>query len=171
MILIDPIPKMVQRKPLPRVSDDMADLFRPSAPGTPPQSAPDYVLNPLTLYRMARKEVPEKHAPEKFPRPNTVSPPQPASGVSHDASQTTSQAVVERVSETCDSLEQATFDELQMLFTSDLGWTCQPVGTAMGSGADDAGFFLGISDPQRVHGQIAQGLELWMPNNEWDGIT
>lgn len=35
-----------------------------SAPGTPPQSAPDYVLNPLSIFRMARKEIPEGHAPE-----------------------------------------------------------------------------------------------------------
>jgi hypothetical protein len=37
----------------------------PSAPGTPTQTAPDYVLHPLSIYRMARKTIPEKHAPEK----------------------------------------------------------------------------------------------------------
>lgn len=36
-----------------------------SQPGTPVQSAPDYVLNPLSIYRMARKGISEKHAPEK----------------------------------------------------------------------------------------------------------
>ena len=38
-----------------------------SQPGSPVQSAPDYVLNPLSIYRMARKGIPEKHAPEKQP--------------------------------------------------------------------------------------------------------
>lgn len=36
-----------------------------SEPGTPVQSAPDYVLNPLSIYRMARKTITEKHAPER----------------------------------------------------------------------------------------------------------
>lgn len=38
----------------------------PTAPGTPVQATPDYVLNPLAIYRLARKAVPEneKHAPE-----------------------------------------------------------------------------------------------------------
>ena len=43
-----------------------------SAPGTPVQSAPDYVLNALSIYRMARNAIPEKHAPEK--QPNASSP-------------------------------------------------------------------------------------------------
>ena len=44
-----------------------------SALGTPVQSAPDYVLNPLSIYRMARRTIPEKHAPER--QPNATSPP------------------------------------------------------------------------------------------------
>jgi hypothetical protein len=39
-----------------------------SAPGTPVQSAPDYILNPLSIYRLARKSIPEKHAPERQPQ-------------------------------------------------------------------------------------------------------
>ncbi|KAG9249616.1 uncharacterized protein F5Z01DRAFT_473842 [Emericellopsis atlantica] len=38
-----------------------------SMPGTPPQSAPDYVLNPLSIFRMARHSIPEGHAPENAP--------------------------------------------------------------------------------------------------------
>lgn len=53
--------------PLPNVilDDPYLALFNGgSAPGTPPQTAPDYVLNPLSIYRMARNEIPERHAPE-----------------------------------------------------------------------------------------------------------
>ena len=40
-----------------------------SMPGTPPQSAPDYmyVLNPLFIFRMARHSILEGHAPENAP--------------------------------------------------------------------------------------------------------
>lgn len=47
---------------------DAADEEERSQPGTPVQSAPDYVLNPLSIYRMARKNIIEKHAPEKQKR-------------------------------------------------------------------------------------------------------
>jgi hypothetical protein len=36
-------------------------------PGVPPQSAPDYVLNPLSIFRMARARIPEGHSPESTP--------------------------------------------------------------------------------------------------------
>ena len=45
--------------------DDLESSPSPSPTGTPAQSAPDYVLHPLSIYRMARKGIPEKHAPEK----------------------------------------------------------------------------------------------------------
>ena len=48
-----------------------------SAPGTPVQSAPDYVLNPLSIYRMARKNITEKHAPEKQPNASSVAATSP----------------------------------------------------------------------------------------------
>ncbi|KIX03800.1 uncharacterized protein Z518_07353 [Rhinocladiella mackenziei CBS 650.93] len=51
------------------MESDEAVAYSSTAPGTPAQSAPDYVLHPLSIYRMARKSIPEKHAPEK-----TVSP-------------------------------------------------------------------------------------------------
>lgn len=60
--------------PLPNVilDDPYLALFNSrTVPGTPPQAAPDYVLNPLSIYRMARNEIPERHAPE-----STVSPAQ-----------------------------------------------------------------------------------------------
>lgn len=45
---------------------------------TPAQSAPDYVLNPLTIFRMARKSILERHAPE---RADTTSVPKVKSAV------------------------------------------------------------------------------------------
>ncbi|SMR63451.1 unnamed protein product [Zymoseptoria tritici ST99CH_1A5] len=50
-----------------------------SQPGTPAQSAPDYILNPLSIYRLARKNIPEKHAPERHHQTTfatTSNPPQ-----------------------------------------------------------------------------------------------
>lgn len=85
---------------------------RSSPAGVPAQSAPDYVLNPLTIYRMARRTIPERHAPERIASASTqidISPP---------------------------ALTGA--DEL-MLFTSDLGWTWQPAETAMDSGLEHTG--------------------------------
>jgi hypothetical protein len=42
---------------------------RPSIPGSPVQMTPEYVLNPLAIYRMARRTVHEKHAPEESTSP------------------------------------------------------------------------------------------------------
>ncbi|VUC24396.1 unnamed protein product [Clonostachys rosea] len=53
--------------PLPNVILDdpyLARLTRESVHGTPSQAAPDYVLNPLSIYRMARNQIPERHQPE-----------------------------------------------------------------------------------------------------------
>ncbi|KAL2783593.1 fungal-specific transcription factor domain-containing protein [Aspergillus keveii] len=109
---------IVPDEPYPPDPDDVAG--RQSPPGTPAQSAPDYVLNPLTIYRMARRTIPERHAPEKiastssttggnFAEVNDISPP------------------------------TLTGEDELMLFTSDLGWTWQPAETAIGSGPDHTG--------------------------------
>lgn len=42
---------------------------RPSIPGSPVQMTPEYVLNPLAIFRMARRTVHEKHAPEESTSP------------------------------------------------------------------------------------------------------
>lgn len=42
---------------------------RPSIPGSPVQMTPEYFLNPLAIYRMARRSVQEKHAPEESTSP------------------------------------------------------------------------------------------------------
>ncbi|KAL4904207.1 hypothetical protein BDW74DRAFT_185831 [Aspergillus multicolor] len=82
---------------------------RQSPAGIPAQSAPDYVLNPLTIYRMARRAIPERHAPERIVSVSM--------GPTLDISPPTFTGV----------------DELS-LFTSDLGWTWQPAETAVDSG-------------------------------------
>jgi hypothetical protein len=55
----------------------------PSAPGTPTQTAPDYVLHPLSIYRMARKTISEKHAPEKTSPAATHTSPDSATAQVH----------------------------------------------------------------------------------------
>ncbi|KAL3470370.1 fungal-specific transcription factor domain-containing protein [Aspergillus californicus] len=88
-----------------------------SPPGTPAQSAPDYVLNPLTIYRMARRTIPERHAPERIA---------PSTGGSASQVNDISPPMLTGA------------DEL-MLFTSDLGWAWQPAETAIDSGPEHTG--------------------------------
>ncbi|RSL85124.1 hypothetical protein CEP51_003517 [Fusarium floridanum] len=45
-----------------------------SVPGSPSQSTPDSLLNPLSLYRLARKEVSDKGHLDKAPRPDQQDP-------------------------------------------------------------------------------------------------
>jgi hypothetical protein len=112
-----------------------------SVPGTPVQSAPDYVLNPLSIFRMARKSIPERHAPEKATpssapnsaRPDSNADAYPLSVDPIDHTQTPSTHTNEP--ESC----QASLEELQTLFMSDLGWAWQPADTAVGSGIEAAG--------------------------------
>lgn len=52
-----------------RMNNSLTTFETSSVPGTPAQSTPEYVLNPLSIYRMARKAVHEKHAPERVRRP------------------------------------------------------------------------------------------------------
>ncbi|KAJ5151336.1 uncharacterized protein N7482_010588 [Penicillium canariense] len=131
-----------------------------SVPGTPVQSAPDYVLNPLSIFRMARKSIPERHAPEKATTssaPNSTKPdsstdvdprtdgqlePNLETGASHDPEL---------------ELGQASLEELQTLFMSDLGWAWQPADTAVGSGIETAGLLPWAG------GYAATQGEPWVP--------
>lgn len=59
--------------PLPNVVLDdpylaLLDKNRRDVPESSPQSAPDLVLNPLSIFRMARSHIPEGHALESAPR-------------------------------------------------------------------------------------------------------
>lgn len=109
-----------------------------SLPGTPVQSAPDYVLNPLSIFRMARKSIPERHAPEKAGFLSTPNKVLPESG----GDQTPSGPVGDghlRSDSAAPEFGQASLEELQTLFMSDLGWAWQPADTAVGSGIDETG--------------------------------
>jgi hypothetical protein len=108
--------------------------------GTPPQSAPDYVLNPLTIFRMARKSIPERHAPETArtsSAPNSVIP-----DTNVDVERCSGTFTLKSSSVNASDrrhVGQASLEELQNLFMSDLGWAWQPADTAVGSGTEGAG--------------------------------
>ncbi|KAL4898550.1 fungal-specific transcription factor domain-containing protein [Aspergillus ambiguus] len=112
-----------------------------SVPGTPVQSAPDYVLNPLSIFRMARKQIPERHAPEKAATSSTPNSARPESNADTDRPSATS--TIEDNPTTCLSNDsetgQSSIEALQTLFMSDLGWAWQPADTAVGSGIEGAG--------------------------------
>lgn len=57
----------IQRQPHAVLNDPYLESFGPGRSdesGPPLQAAPDYVLNPLSIFRMARNDIPERHAPE-----------------------------------------------------------------------------------------------------------
>ncbi|KAJ5369212.1 uncharacterized protein N7496_008972 [Penicillium cataractarum] len=113
-----------------------------SVPGTPVQSAPDYVLNPLSIFRMARKSIPERHAPEKAATSSAPNSAKPNSTTDTDppSSGAMQQGVDTGTSHDPElGLGQASLEELQTLFMSDLGWAWQPADTAVGSGIEAAG--------------------------------
>lgn len=107
---------------------------------TPVQSAPDYVLNPLTIFRMARKSIPERHAPE---RASTASAPTSAISENRvDAVRSPCEVISDSQADNGPAglrADQASLEELQTLFMSDLGWAWQPADTAVGSGTEGAG--------------------------------
>jgi hypothetical protein len=112
-----------------------------SLPGTPIQSAPDYVLNPLSIFRMARKSIPERHAPEKATTSSAPNSARPDSSADIDKSPIDQMDKVHTANAVPNEHEtnQASLEELQTLFTSDLGWAWQPADTAVGSGIETAG--------------------------------
>ena len=157
---------IVPDEPYPSAETDGVES---SAPGTPVQSAPDYVLNPLSIYRMARKAIPEKHAPEK--QPNATSPSTSSASRSTLQRRATLQHVplegvpeshVQSTATQVDTSwaagEQSGFDDLLSLFTSDpSGWTWQPSDTAMGSQNESNGL------PPWEPTYVDQQLDAWMP--------
>ncbi|KAJ5084951.1 hypothetical protein NUU61_009530 [Penicillium alfredii] len=113
-----------------------------SLPGTPVQSAPDYVLNPLSIFRMARKSIPERRAPEKAGTSSAPNSVQPESGTDVDQSSGGWNDTRELGTNPYDNDSgRSSLEELQTLFMSDLGWAWQPAETAVGSGIDEAGLF------------------------------
>ncbi|RMY16767.1 hypothetical protein D0868_00127 [Hortaea werneckii] len=109
--------------------DQDQDEEQRTAPGTPVQSTPEYVLNPLSIYRMARKSIPEKYAPEKIPSPNT-SGQQMSHDVPGDPSSIPAPAAAGPDS----------FQDILSLFTEDPSrWDWQPSETVVGSHDDSFG--------------------------------
>ena len=92
--------------------EDSGDADEPSPLGTPTQTAPDYKLNPLSIYRMARKHIPEKHAPERF------SIGTPGTGLLSISGPSSVHSSANYPSPDLDA-------ELETLLTSDIGWMWQ----------------------------------------------
>lgn len=139
-----------------------------SAPGTPAQSAPDYILNPLSIYNLARKSIPEKHAPQRQPQsihpqscPSTFTRPTPNRESSEQkfyAPPNDQSTIAPELRTEVIPPDQINFDELQSLFTSDpTGWTWQPAETAVGSRNEAAG--LPPWESTSLEGQ----LDAWLP--------
>ncbi|KAJ5243522.1 uncharacterized protein N7469_001849, partial [Penicillium citrinum] len=108
-------------------------------PGTPVQSTPDYVLNPLSIFRMARKSIPERHAPESAGSSSAPNSTRPDSMPDLDQSVGENGEGAQGNSTNDNAIHQGSLEELQTLFMSDLGWAWQPAETAVGSGIDGAG--------------------------------
>ncbi|CAG8923331.1 unnamed protein product [Penicillium salamii] len=138
----------------PNKADDPSELSLEP----PVQSAPDYVLNPLTIFRMARKSIPERHAPE------TVRTSSAPSSTLYDQSgdfdnPSCGASSKSRSGETAiePGLSHASLEELQNLFMSDLGWAWQPADTAVGSGTEGAGLLPWAG------GYPSAQTESWLP--------
>jgi hypothetical protein len=92
---------------------------------------------------MARKSIPERHAPEKAATssaPNSAKP-NSAADVDPPSVGPLQQGDIEAGTSNDQEfgLGQASLEELQTLFMSDLGWAWQPADTAVGSGIEAAG--------------------------------
>lgn len=107
---------------------------------------------------MARKSIPERHAPEKAgtsSAPNSARPDSCAD-VDPPARDHIDQSTVTGASHD-QEIPQASLEELQSLFMSDLGWTWQPADTAVGSGIETAGLLPWAG------GYPATQAEPWLP--------
>lgn len=107
---------------------------------------------------MARKSIPERHAPEKTgtsSAPNSARPDSNAD-VDHSSDDHIDQGPAPTASHDPD-LGQASLEELQTLFMSDLGWAWQPADTAVGSGIETAGLLPWAG------GYPATQAEPWLP--------
>lgn len=138
-----------------------------TVPGTPVQSTPEYVLNPLSIYRMARKGILEKHAPERQGNTNILS----ATGQSPFNYEPLSQThmvtcgrdgnLVGTETDIGDGNRsvspQTGYEDLLSFFTSDpSGWAWQPSDTAVGS------HFESIGLPPWEPTDVGQQPDAWM---------
>ena len=153
--------------------EDETETRETSRPGTPAQTAPDYVLNPLSIYRMARKAIPEKHEPEKHPHASSpvttndprssawhVTPQQQLQRMQYDANNGT-MGIREGADVTGSLLpsDSTGLDELLTMFTSDpSGLIWQPSDTALGSQMESNSL-----PPWEPAGGVDPQLDAWMP--------
>jgi hypothetical protein len=112
----------------------------PTAPGTPVQATPDYVLNPLAIYRLARRAVPEKekHAPELIPAtPMSVEPNTPAVNFAYGYEPQRSASLLSSDRPSYSKLYRTTpiagseTSDLDMFFSSEFDHVWQPADTIL----------------------------------------
>lgn len=138
-----------------------------TVPGTPVQSTPEYVLNPLSIYRMARKGIVEKHAPERQGKTATsiTSRQSPYQYISNSRTSTTaSGGNINLLSTETDVADgnhpislRTGYEDLLTFFTSDpSGWAWQPSDTAVDS------HFESIGLPPWEPTDVGQQLDAWM---------
>lgn len=107
---------------------------------------------------MARKSIPERHAPEKATTSSAPNSAIPESNLDldHPTAGPSTEGLATGASNDAE-LGQASLEELQTLFMSDLGWTWQPADTAVGSGIEGAGLMPWAG------GYSATQAEPWLP--------
>jgi hypothetical protein len=158
----------------PNANQMAVDHTDADAQGTLTQSAPDYVLNPLSIYRLARRAIPEKHAPDRAT--GTSSNPATSARAASDANPSPlptpqQEAPPGRALPTTET--DTSLDELRDFFTSDLGWNWQPAETAVDSGAVVAnGMLPWAADLSRatgftMHAEHHQSLDAWEPPEDF----
>jgi hypothetical protein len=107
---------------------------------------------------MARKSIPERHAPEKAGTSSAPNSVLPESNADPDHPREGSiEGECRRSTHNEPEFGQASLEELQTLFMSDLGWAWQPAETAVGSGIEAAGLL-----PWAGGYQVTQA-EPWLP--------
>lgn len=119
-----------------------------SVPGTPPQSAPDYVLNPLSIFRMARNEIPEGHAPDgTIAHSDSVDTPVHSHGSTGPVTQEVPPLVDQTQQDLYGNME-CFGHNLDMFFAPDQGLDWQSAEMIVGSGMDSDGLLPWIGTSQ-----------------------
>ena len=163
-----------------------------TAPGTPVQSTPEYVLNPLAIYRLARRIVPdeEKHAPELISSPKshaksqheafitrgTTGWSQSALSTSFDSAQpplnpfTRSAAPLVNIAQPSNGPMMASsatgLDDLQMFFTADFDTSWQPADTILQTSQWGGIAPWGSENRPRTGLGIGE-VDMFMPSYPW----
>lgn len=124
------------------------DPSRRSAQGTVSQTAPDYVLNPLSIFRMARNDIPEGHAPDgTLPPSNDLLTPANTGSTGDVPNLSNAVDELHRANNIYGSMEGIS-PNLDMFFTSDLDWDWQPAETVVGSGMEGGGLLPWVGTSQ-----------------------